>query len=211
MSHGIETLPRDKQKFFFLFIQRPLDGPVFLFCIIFFKYMKTKIQKTEELKRAKELLEKSNALIFTDFTKVPAEDVRRLRRELKKSDARFLVIKKRLLSLLLKEKGITADLTQFKTSVGTVFSENGIENAATPTFKFFAALEVPEGSPKDVWVKHLLGGYDVAKNSPFGAAEIVFIGKLPPREVLLSQLLGTLAGPIRSLLYVLDEKAKRSS
>ncbi len=173
--------------------------------------MKTKIQKTEELARAKELLEKSRALIFTDFTKVPAEDVRRLRRELKKSGAQFLVIKKRLLSLLLKEKGIAADLTQFKTSVGTVFSENDIERATAPAFKFFSALEIPEGSPKDMWIKHLLGGYDMAKNSSFDTAQIVFIGKLPPREVLLSRLLGTLAGPIRSLLYVLDEKVKRSS
>jgi large subunit ribosomal protein L10 len=173
--------------------------------------MKTKVQKKEELARAKQLLEKSKALIFADFTKVPAEDIRRLRRELKKSDASFLVIKKRLLSLLLKEKGITADVAQFKTSIGTVFSENDIENAAAPTFKFFSALEIPEGSPKDMWVKHLVGGYDIAKNSSFDAAQIVFIGKLPPREVLLSQLLGTLAGPIRSLLYVLDQKAKRSS
>lgn len=184
---------------------RPLDGRFFN------DPMKTRVQKKEELAHAKELLEKSRALIFADFTKVSAEDIRKLRRELKKSGANFCVIKKRLLSLLLKEKGIAADIAQFKTSVGTVFSEVDIENAAAPTFKFFAALEIPEGSPKDVWIKHLLGGYDMAKNSSFDGAQIVFIGKLPPREVLLSQLLGTLAGPVRSLLYVLDEKAKRSS
>ena len=173
--------------------------------------MKTKIQKKEELAYAKELLEKSQALIFADFTKVSAEDIRKLRRELKKYGASFLVIKKRLLSLLFKEKGITADVAQFKTSIGTVFSGENIESAAAPTFKFFSALEVPEGSPKDIWIKHLVGGYDMAKNSSFDASQIVFIGKLPPREVLLSQLLGALAGPIRSLLYVLDQKTKRSS
>jgi len=173
--------------------------------------MKTKSQKIEELKYAKELLEKSRALVFADFTKISAEDIRKLRKELKKSGANFLVIKKRLLSLLLKERGIAADVAQFKTSIGTVFSKENIENAIASTFKFFTTLEVPEGSPKDVWIKHLLGGYDMAKNSSLDAAQIVFIGKLPPREVLLSQLLGTLAGPIRSLLYVLDEKAKRSS
>jgi large subunit ribosomal protein L10 len=171
--------------------------------------MKTKSQKIEELKHAKELLEKSQALIFADFTKVSAEDIRKLRRELKKSGANFLVIKKRLLSLLLKEKGIAADVAQFKTSVGTVFSEKDIENAVAPAFKFFAALEIPEGSPKDVWMKHLLGGYDMAKNSSFDGAQVIFIGKLPPREVLLSQLLGTLAGPIRSFLYVLNESRKK--
>ncbi len=173
--------------------------------------MKTKIQKTEELAHAKELLEKSQALIFADFMKISAEDIRKLRKELKKSGAKFLVIKKRLLSLLLKEKGIDVDLAQFKTSIGTVFSGEDLEKTIGPTFRFFATLEVPEGLPKDTWIKRLLGGYDMAKNNSLDNTQIVFIGKLPPREVLLSQLLGTIAGPIRSLLYVLDEKAKRSS
>jgi ribosomal protein L10 len=43
------------------------------------------------------------------------------------------------------------------------------------------------------------------------AAQIVYIGKLPPREVVLAQLLGMLSAPIRSFLYLLDEKGKRSS
>ncbi len=170
--------------------------------------MKTKAQKSEELKKAKELLEKSRALIFADFTKVTAEDVRKLRRELKKTGGHFLVIKKRLLGLLLKERGIEADLKQFKISVGTIFVEGNIEKAAGPAYKFFAGIAVPEGGAKDVWVKHLLGGYDMGSSSHVDAEKIVYIGKLPPREVLLGQLLGMLAAPIRSFLYVLDQKSK---
>jgi large subunit ribosomal protein L10 len=173
--------------------------------------MKTKIQKQEELAEAKKLLEKSKALVFADFTKVTAEDLRKFRRELAKAGAKFLVIKKRLLGLLLKEKGIEADLKQFKTSIGTVFAESGIEEGAASAFKFFKGLEVPEGQPKDVWVKHLVGGYDVAANAPVDAAQVLFIGNLPPREVLLAQLLGMLAAPIRSFLYVLDQKSKQTN
>jgi hypothetical protein len=40
------------------------------------------------------------------------------------------------------------------------------------------------------------------------AEDVVYIGKLPPREVVLAQLLGMLAAPIRSFLYILDEKSK---
>ena len=172
------------------------------------KTMKTKAQKGEELKRAKVLLDKSQALIFTDFTKVSAEDIRKFRIELKKQGANFLVIKKRLLGLLLKERGITSDLKQFKISVGTIFSEKGPESVAGPAFKFFSALEVPDGGDKQMWVKHLLGGYDIKTNLPMDAAQVVMIGKLPPREVLLAQLLGMLAAPIRSFLYILDTKSK---
>jgi large subunit ribosomal protein L10 len=172
------------------------------------KHMKTRAQKGEELKKAKTLLDKSQALVFADFTKISAEDLRKLRTELKKSNANFLVIKKRLLALLLKEKGIDTDLKQFKTSVGTIFSEGDSERIAGPAFKFFSSLEVPEGGAKDMWVKKILSGYDIKTNAPMDAAQIVYIGKLPPREVLLAQLLGMLASPIRSFMYLLDQKSK---
>ena len=45
---------------------------------------------------------------------------------------------------------------------------------------------------------------------PIDAAQVVFIGNLPPREVLLAQLLGMIAAPIRSFLYVLDQKSKQA-
>jgi large subunit ribosomal protein L10 len=171
--------------------------------------MKSKLQKGEEMKKAKGLLEKSGSLIFTDFTKVSAEDVRTLRKELKKSGAHFLVIKKRLLGLLLKERGIDANLGQFKVSVGTIFSEGGADVAAGPAYRFFAGLEVPEGGAKDMWTNKILGGYDLAGNAPIDGAQMIAIGKLPPREVLLAQLLGAMAGPVRAFLYVLSEKAKQ--
>ncbi|HVN26692.1 MAG TPA: 50S ribosomal protein L10 [Candidatus Paceibacterota bacterium] len=170
--------------------------------------MKTKAQKAEELKKAKTLLDNSQALIFADFTKITAEDVRKLRIELKKSGAKFLVIKKRLLGLLLKERGIDTDLKQFKVSVGTIFSEGTSDTVAGPAYRFFKSLEVPEGGDKQMWVKKLLGGYDVVGNVPMDAAQVLAIGQLPPREVLLAQLLGMLSAPLKSFMYLLDQKSK---
>ncbi len=173
--------------------------------------MKTKAQKGEELAHARELLAKSKGLIFADFTKVTAEDTRKLRRELLPVGAKFLVIKKRLLKIALKEKGIEANLEPYKTSIGTVFSENDLEAAAGPVYRFFKGLEVPEGQPKDTWTKHLVGGYDARTNVVVDSAQVIMIGNLPPREVLLAQLLGMLAAPIRSFLYVLDQKSKQTA
>jgi len=170
--------------------------------------MKTRAQKEVELANARELFEKSEALIFADFTKITAENLRKLRIELKKSGANFLVIKKRILGILLKEKGIDVDLKQFKTSVGTIFSEVDSEHIAGPAFKFFSGMEVPEGEAKDVWIKKILAGYNITAGTAMTAEDVVYIGKLPPREVVLAQLLGMLAAPIRSFLYILDEKSK---
>ncbi len=173
--------------------------------------MKSRAQKQEELKRGKELLEKSSVLVFTDFTKIGSEDLRGLRSELRKAGASFLVIKKRLLNLLLKEKGIDFDSKKFNMSVGTIFTESDAEKVSGPVYKFFSALQVPEGGEKTVWIKHILGGYDIKNKAEIPAEEMVFLGQLPPREALLGQLLGMLAAPIRSFLYVLDQKAKRST
>ena len=170
--------------------------------------MKTRAQKEEELANARALFEKSQALIFADFSKISAENLRKLRMDLKKADASFLVIKKRILSILLKEKGIDVDLKQFKTSVGTIFSVADSEHIAGPAFKFFSGMEVPEGAAKDVWIKKILAGYDIKGGAAMDAQQIIYIGKLPPREVVLAQLLGMLAAPIRSFLYVLSEKSK---
>ncbi len=173
--------------------------------------MKTKAEKSEELKKAKALLAKTQALIFADFTKISAEDIRKFRAELKKAGANYLVIKKRLLGLLLKEKGIDADLKKFKISVGTIFGEKGVDTIAGPAFNFFSKLEVPEGGDKNMWTAHLLGGYDVSGKAPIEAAQVVAIGKLPPREVLLAQVMGMLTSPLRSFMYLVDQKSKKAS
>jgi len=170
--------------------------------------MKTRAQKQEELKKGKELLRKSRILIFTDFTKLATEDLRRLRRELKNLGAKFFVIKKRLLAILLKEEGINFDARQFKISLGTIFSSVDLEKIVSPIYKLFSSLEIPEGGEKNMWIKKILGGYDIENKNIIDAAEILALGQLPPREVLLTQLLGMIAAPIKSFLYVLSEKSK---
>lgn len=170
--------------------------------------MKTRAEKEQELAHARELFDRSQALIFADFTKITAENLRKLRIELKKSGANFLVIKKRILSILLKEKGVDVDLKLFKTSVGTIFSEVDSERIAGPAFKFFSGMEVAEGEAKDIWIKKILVGYDIKSGTAMDAQQVIYIGKLPPREVVLAQFLGMLAAPIRSFLYILSERSK---
>ena len=173
--------------------------------------MKTKLQKTEELNEARKLFEKSQSLVFTDFTKMTAENLRKFRRELAKSDAQFMVMKKRLLGILLKEKGVAVDLSSFKVSIGTIFSQGDIEKISGPAFSFMAKLEPVDGGAKDMWVKRLVAGYDMKRKMAVEATEIAYIGKLPPREVILAQLLGIMSAPVRSFLYLLDQKSKQTN
>jgi large subunit ribosomal protein L10 len=170
--------------------------------------MKTKAQKQEELVRAEELLKGSKFLAFAEFSGIPAEEVRKLRRSAKELGASILVIKKRLLSLLLKQKGIDFDLRKFKTSVGTVFSPD-VEKGSGAVYKFLSNL----GETKDEKaenVKKILGGYDLVKNDTLDAGKVIAIGQLPPREVIIGQLMGMLVAPLRTFMYIISEKAKQA-
>jgi large subunit ribosomal protein L10 len=168
--------------------------------------MKTKSQKQDDLKTSEQLLDKSNALVFIDFSGVRTADLRNLRRELKQGGNPLFIVKKRLLTLMLKKRGIEFDDRQFKTSVGTVFASN-LESATASVYKFFRGLELE----KKADTKKILGGYNVTENAFVDRARVIFIGQLPPREVLLAQLLGMIAAPIRSFLYILQQKSQRSS
>ncbi len=172
--------------------------------------MKTKAQKSEELKEGKKLLEKSQVLVFTDFSKVKTADVRNLRQQLKDVEAKYFVIKKRLLGLLLKEQGIDIDVKGLGSQIGTIFSESDIEKVSAPVYKFFYGLGGDSKAARTESVKKIVGAYDLKKKNFMEAKDVVFIGQLPPREALLGQLFGMIAAPISSLLYVLNERAKQT-
>lgn len=165
--------------------------------------MLTKLQKKEQVKRGQELIKKSQNLIFADFTGVSVEELRRLKNELRNAGADFRVFKKRLLKIALKEAGIDFDPKQFEAQVGTVFTAKELTSVASQIYKFSKELAKKK---KDFKV---LGAYDLAEKSFMDPQQFMIIAKLPNKEVLLSQFLGVLAGPIRALMYLLQEKSKK--
>ena len=171
--------------------------------------MKTKAQKQAALKVAKERLAKSQTLLFADFGKLPAEDLRKLRREMMNSGASFSVVKKRLLNVMFKEEGIEYDARAFDGQVGTIFAEGTVDTAAGPLYRFLNSLGA-DAKGREEAVKRILGGYDLGAKSAMDAATVTRIGTLPSRDVLLAMLFGMLAAPIRSFLYLLDQKSKQA-
>jgi len=165
--------------------------------------MKTKAQKQESIRKAADLIEKSTALVFTDFGGVTMEDTKRLRRSLREDGAQMFVLKKRLLGVAMKEKGKEFDPQSYPGPVGAVFATNGIESASAAVVKFFKGLKLEKAK--------VLGGYDLAANKPLDKETVLMIGNLPSREVLLGQLLGMLSAPVRSFLYILKQKSETTT
>jgi large subunit ribosomal protein L10 len=165
--------------------------------------MKTKAQKQDAIKEAGTLIEKSTALVFTDFAGVTVEDTKKLRRALREIGAKMFVLKKRLLGVAMKEKGHEFDPKAFSGAVGAVFAPEGIEGASGIIVKFFKERKMEKTK--------VLGGYDVAAKQPLDQATVLMIGSLPTREVLLGQLLGMLTAPVRQFLFILKQKSEQTA
>ena len=186
--------------------------------------MKTRQKKEQELKKATDLISESEAIIFVDISKIPTHFLNQFRRELKNNLSQLLVIKKRILNLALSSKNLSAgkqesspeemakniklDLESLKTSFGTVFTKN-LELGAQVIYKFLSS-EGGKNLEKEKIAERFLGGYDLVKQKELSPKELITIGSLPPREVVLGQVLSGILSPIRGLMYILNEKAKRS-
>ncbi|MBI2013028.1 MAG: 50S ribosomal protein L10 [Candidatus Colwellbacteria bacterium] len=162
--------------------------------------MITKEKKIQLIEEGKGELSSAKVLLFADFEGSKVEELRELRRALKVIGARFRVLKKRLLRIVLQEKGIDFDPLKFEGQVGTIFSNSEISEVVQPVYKF----------SKDHPSFKLIGGLNVEKKEEVPFETIKMIGSLPSREILLAQLMGAMTAPLRGLIYILQEKSERS-
>lgn len=165
--------------------------------------MKTKSQKTEQIKIGEEALGKSETVVITNFNGLTSNELNAFRRAVRELGGAVVVMKKRLLKLVFAAKGIEFDPKKFEGQAGVVFSPKDIVETAGVVHKFSKPFV-----KKDLF--KILGGFDVKAKKFIEGSEIKQIGQLPPREILLGQLAFMLTVPIKKLLFVMNEKAKRS-
>src|SRR3989344_7297670 len=166
--------------------------------------MKTKAQKIKQVEEGTVAIKKSETLIFADFTGATVSELGKLKKALRETGAKFTVYKKRLLGLMFKNLNIDFDVKKFEGQVGTVLSPKHIADVAGPVYKF--SREVIGTDKKERF--QILGGFDLTGKRFLEAQEVKMIGQLPPREVLLGQLLGAVSGPLKMFLNILDQKSK---
>ena len=164
--------------------------------------MKTKAQKKEQIETGKEQLGKSETVVFTDFTGLSANDLSGFRKLVRGIGGVMVIMKKRLLTLALKEKGIEFDAKKLGGQVGVVFSPKDSLETANTVYQFGKPFRV-----KNIF--NILGGFDLKNKRFMEKAEVETLGQLPSREVLLGELAFMLTVPIKKVLFVLNEKAKQ--
>lgn len=155
--------------------------------------IKKKVQqyKVEALNKTKELLSGYNDLIFSDFRGLNVEQISELRSKLREINAYYKVIKNSYLRRATKEMEMP-DLSEIfigPTAVTLVNNDPG--SAAKVLFNF----------TKDTTLK-IKGA--LVEGQVFSESDVQALSKLPTRDQLYAQLMGTINAPLTNLMYALN-------
>lgn len=165
--------------------------------------MLTKKQKTEHVALGKDLIQKSEHLIFVDFSGLSVNDTRKLKNALKGFGSTYKVIKKRLVKIALKEAGIDFDPKQFEGQLGIIFVPKDFYGVASGVYGVLKELLKTKKELK------IMGAYDIKGKAFIDAGAFASISKLPSREELFTRLVVYLTVPIKRLLIVLNGRKEK--
>jgi large subunit ribosomal protein L10 len=137
-----------------------------------------------------ERLQKSQGLILTDYRGLRVSEIEELRRSLRGAQATYQVVKNRLLLLALRQMGLSMPQEWLEGPVAVAFC-HGEMPAAAKVIQDFA-----KGHEQFAVKGGLVG------KTPITAPQVAALASLPPREVVLAQVLGTVNAPASRVVGV---------
>jgi large subunit ribosomal protein L10 len=152
----------------------------------------TKERKRNLLDKYLDLLQRSQALILTDYQGLDVPKITELRTQVRQANGVYYVTKNTLISLALKKANLEVpeEWVTGPTAIGFCLEEiPGVAKAINDFAKEFEALTIKGG---------FLG------NEPISEAKVKELASLPPLEILQAQMLGTLTAPMSGLVNVLN-------
>jgi large subunit ribosomal protein L10 len=149
-------------------------------------------EKEQLVQRATDSLQDVRGIYLADFSGMTVEKLSLLRRKCRDQKVQFRVIKNTLLKRAFNSHGITALDPYLVGPTGVVFSA---ESEMSPA-KILADFAKEHERPR---VKAA-----VVDGQLFDEKQIAQLAALPSREVLMSQLLGTVIAPMTSFLAAIE-------
>ena len=148
--------------------------------------------KVEVVAELAELVSQTKAVILTDYRGLSVAELTDLRKKLRGADAEYRVVKNTLFKLAAGDSMPVADLNEFLSGPTAIGFAKGDPVAVAKILLDYAknhkALTVKAG---------------VMDGKILSTAQIEALSKTPPREVLLSQMLGSLQSPITGFVGTL--------
>ena len=152
----------------------------------------------EQVARLKELLSDASAVFVSEYRSLTVSQMTEVRAKLREAGGEMKVAKNTLMRIAMKEVGlpVVEDMTAGP-NVYTVAHGDPVTVAK-------ALLEFSRQKGNEAL--SIKGG--VLGKKVLSAAEVEALSALPPREVLLGQLLGAIGSPLYGLVNVLSGSAR---
>jgi len=158
---------------------------------------KSRQRKESEVNNFTEGFKNAKATVFADISALKVVDVSAFRRSAKTEDISISSAKKTLLRRALKDAGIEAvDVDALKGSVSMLF---GMGDEIAPA----KALEALRKNHESVKV---LGG--LLEGKWMTSEQIIALAKLPSKQQLIAQVVGTIRAPLSGFVNVLAGNAR---
>ena len=149
-------------------------------------------QKEKTLQNLEELLKKAKSLVLIDYYGLKVKEINNFKKILKEKNSQYLVTKKTLLKLALKNAGIeNINLDALAGGIGLVWSPTDEIEPARLVVKF----------KKEHEKMKIQGG--IFEQEFVGGDKIEILAKLPSKEQLIGQVVGLLKAPLSGLVFTL--------
>lgn len=152
----------------------------------------TKQKKESIIKEVHALSEKADMIVFLNFHGLSVAGMSTLRNELRKAGAVLKVAKKRLIRRVLDGFGFSGEMSGFDGEVALFFKEG----------EPIEAVKVLVNFAKKTEGLRVLGG--VYEKGYVGADIVKMLASIPPRKVLLAQVVGGISAPLGGFVRVIN-------
>ena len=156
--------------------------------------------KKEKVDKLTEMLKNSAAGVLVDYKGITVEEDTKLRKELREAGITYFVEKNSILRFAFKNAGLE-DITNVLEGTTAIAISNDDQTAPARILGKFAE------SVKEREIFNLKAGY--IGEEIYDAAGVQALSKIPSRETLLAQLVGSLQGPIQKLAATLAAVADK--
>src|SRR3989344_38008 len=153
----------------------------------------TKQRKAETLDELRSQIKNSKVIAIVNFHGLSVFLASNLRREIRKSGASYMVAKKTLIRKALLEFPFEGEMAVMDGEIALAFASENPE---------ILAKILQDFAKKNKDMINLQGG--LFENRYIDGKTMVMLANIPPRDVLLTQLVGVLAGPMRNMAGVLQ-------
>jgi large subunit ribosomal protein L10 len=159
--------------------------------------------KNRQLKEAKvqeirEKIEKAQSIVLASYQGLNVEEDTELRKKLREAGVEYKVYKNTLVTLATKELGLEGIAEYLE---GPVSVAIGYDDATAPA-------RILNDFAKDHKKLQLKAG--IVEGQIFDEAKIKELASIPPKEVLVAKLLGSLKAPLSKFVYLINAIAEKN-